>query len=108
MVNNVTTAVPDKVVCERVVNVEEFRKIGIVQMFERQGSERVLDWCEYNTSQVYLAEAYDYPAVEHFLDNHAKNHDLEGMTASILPYNDGGVAARRHLMVEGKILQGIS
>ncbi|MFS7935412.1 hypothetical protein Hanom_Chr05g00403141 [Helianthus anomalus] len=30
------------------------------------------------------------------------------MTASILPYNDGGVAARSHLTVKGKILQGIS
>ncbi|KAJ0476002.1 hypothetical protein HanHA300_Chr13g0472141 [Helianthus annuus] len=37
MVNNVTTAVPDRVVCERAVNVEEFRKIGIVQMFECLG-----------------------------------------------------------------------
>ncbi|KAM0012928.1 hypothetical protein Hdeb2414_s0046g00746481 [Helianthus debilis subsp. tardiflorus] len=53
-------------------------------------------------------QAYDYPAIEHFLDNHANNHDQEGMTAFILPYNDGGVAARSHLTVERKILQGIS
>ncbi|MFS7975994.1 hypothetical protein Hanom_Chr10g00887291 [Helianthus anomalus] len=158
MVNNVTTVVPDRVVCERVVNFKEFRKIGIVQMFERQGWERVLDWCKDNTSRVYLAEvcewlaslrfmnkdgppdqwrlvgktsrgemamsfeminciarfdslgvkAYDYPSVEHFLDNHANNHDPDGMTAAILPYNDGGVAARSHLTVEGKIFQRIS
>ncbi|KAJ0514132.1 hypothetical protein HanHA300_Chr10g0365911 [Helianthus annuus] len=37
MVNGVSTVVPDRVVCERAVNVEEFRKIGIVQMFERPG-----------------------------------------------------------------------
>ncbi|KAM0026569.1 hypothetical protein Hdeb2414_s0020g00559631 [Helianthus debilis subsp. tardiflorus] len=158
MVNNVTTAVPDRVVCERVVNVEEFRKIGIVQMFESQGWERVLDWCKDNTSRVYLAgvcewlaslrfrnkdgpldqwrlvgntsqgemklsfetinciarfdslgmQVYDYPAVEHFLDNHANSHDPNGMTEAVLLYNDGGVAARSHLMVEGKILQRIS
>ncbi|KAM0057805.1 hypothetical protein Hdeb2414_s0005g00162741 [Helianthus debilis subsp. tardiflorus] len=53
-------------------------------------------------------QAYDYPTIEHFLDNHANDHDPDGMTEVILPYNDGGVAARSHLMVEGKILQGIS
>ncbi|MFS7890434.1 hypothetical protein Hanom_Chr00s000073g01618961 [Helianthus anomalus] len=54
-VNGVSTAVPDRVVCERVVNVEEFRKIGIIQMFERLCWERVLDWCEDNTSRVYFS-----------------------------------------------------
>ncbi|KAJ0530430.1 hypothetical protein HanLR1_Chr10g0367241 [Helianthus annuus] len=62
MVNNVTTAVPNRVVCEKAVNVEEFRKIGIVQMFERLGWERVLDWCEDNTSRVYLAEVCEWLA----------------------------------------------
>ncbi|KAJ0715358.1 hypothetical protein HanPI659440_Chr13g0500191 [Helianthus annuus] len=158
MVNNVATAVPDTVVCERVVNVEEFRQKGIVQMFERQGWERVLDWCEDNTSRIYLAEVcewlaslrfrnrndtpdqwrlvgntsrgemtmsfetinciarfdslgvqgYDYPAMEHFLDNHANSYDPDGMTVAILPYNGGGTAARSHMSVEGRILQGIS
>ncbi|KAJ0954670.1 hypothetical protein HanRHA438_Chr00c10g0848091 [Helianthus annuus] len=37
MVNGVSTVVPDRVVCEGAVNVEEFRKFGIVQMFERLG-----------------------------------------------------------------------
>ncbi|KAF5778222.1 hypothetical protein HanXRQr2_Chr12g0545021 [Helianthus annuus] len=68
MVNNVTTAVPDRVVCERVVNVEEFRKIGIVQMFERQGWERVLDWCEDNTSRVYSAEVCVWLASLRFMN----------------------------------------
>ncbi|MFS7967862.1 hypothetical protein Hanom_Chr09g00790731 [Helianthus anomalus] len=49
-------------------------------------------------------QAYDYPTIEHFLDNHENDHDLDGMTEAILPYNDGGVAARSHLTVEGKIL----
>ncbi|KAJ0727778.1 hypothetical protein HanOQP8_Chr07g0241621 [Helianthus annuus] len=62
MVNNVTTAVPNRVVCERVVNVEEFRKIGIVQMFERQGWEKVLYWCEDNTSWVYFEEVCEWLA----------------------------------------------
>ncbi|MFS7946032.1 hypothetical protein Hanom_Chr06g00531251 [Helianthus anomalus] len=66
MVNNVTNAVPDRVVCERVVNVEEFRKIGIVQMFKRQGWERVLDWCEDNTSRVYLVEVCEWLATLRF------------------------------------------
>ncbi|MFS7953727.1 hypothetical protein Hanom_Chr07g00622001 [Helianthus anomalus] len=30
------------------------------------------------------------------------------MIVSVLPYNDGGVAAKNHLTVEGKNLQGIS
>ncbi|MFS7930008.1 hypothetical protein Hanom_Chr04g00339101 [Helianthus anomalus] len=30
------------------------------------------------------------------------------MVESVLPYNDGGVAAKRHLTVEGKIIEGIS
>ncbi|KAJ0514133.1 hypothetical protein HanHA300_Chr10g0365921 [Helianthus annuus] len=53
-------------------------------------------------------QEYDYPTIKHFLDNHANDHDPDGMTEAILPYNEGGVAARSHLTVEGKILQGIS
>ncbi|MFS7999856.1 hypothetical protein Hanom_Chr12g01171531 [Helianthus anomalus] len=44
MVTGVSTSVPDRVVAERSVNVEELRKIGIVQMFERLGWERVCEW----------------------------------------------------------------
>ena len=127
-------------------------------MFERQGWERVLDWCEDNTSRVYLAEvcewlstlgfmnrddppaqwrldgktsrgnmtmsfetinfiarfdslglqAYDYPTIEQFLDNHMNDDDPEQMTAVILPYNDGGTAQRTQMAIEGRILQGIS
>ncbi|KAJ0521366.1 hypothetical protein HanPI659440_Chr10g0368531 [Helianthus annuus] len=158
MVNNVNTSVPERVVCERVVNVEEFRQIGIVQMFERQGWEKVLDWCEDNTSRVYLAEvcewlstlklmnkneppsqwrlvgktsrgnmimsfetmnciarfdslgvqAYDYPSIERFLDNHMNSDDPEQMIAVVLPYHNGGEAKRNQMTIEGKILQGIS
>ncbi|KAJ0745792.1 hypothetical protein HanOQP8_Chr05g0170251 [Helianthus annuus] len=53
-------------------------------------------------------QAYHYPRMEHFFDNKENNHDPEGMIESVLPYNDGGVAAQSHLTVEGKILQGIS
>ncbi|KAJ0716515.1 hypothetical protein HanPI659440_Chr13g0513601 [Helianthus annuus] len=60
MVNNVNTSVSEKIICERVVNVEEFKQIGIVQMFERQGWERVLNWCEDNTSRIYLAEVCEW------------------------------------------------
>ncbi|MFS7996800.1 hypothetical protein Hanom_Chr12g01134061 [Helianthus anomalus] len=46
--------------------------------------------------------------MEHFFDNKANDHDQEGMIESVFPYNDGGVAAKSHLMVEGKTIQGIS
>ncbi|KAJ0716586.1 hypothetical protein HanPI659440_Chr13g0514341 [Helianthus annuus] len=55
MVTGVQTSVPERVVCERAVNVEEFRTIGITQRIEELGWERVLDWCEDITSRVYLA-----------------------------------------------------
>ncbi|MFS7987878.1 hypothetical protein Hanom_Chr11g01028011 [Helianthus anomalus] len=44
MVTGVSMAVPDRVVCEHAVNVEEFRTIGITQRFEKIRWERVLDW----------------------------------------------------------------
>ncbi|KAJ0699744.1 hypothetical protein HanOQP8_Chr10g0359501 [Helianthus annuus] len=56
MVTGVSTSVSDRVVAERAVNVEELRAIGITQMFKRLGWERVLDWCEDNTSRIYLSE----------------------------------------------------
>ncbi|MFS8022466.1 hypothetical protein Hanom_Chr16g01439771 [Helianthus anomalus] len=49
MVTNVSTSIPERVVPERSVNVEELRTIGFTQVFERLGWERVLDWCEENT-----------------------------------------------------------
>ncbi|MFS8003012.1 hypothetical protein Hanom_Chr13g01208871 [Helianthus anomalus] len=55
MVTGVSTSVPERIVCERAVNVEEFHTIGITQRFEELGWERVLDWCEDITSRVYLA-----------------------------------------------------
>ncbi|XP_035832905.1 golgin subfamily A member 6-like protein 22 [Helianthus annuus] len=158
MVNGVNTLVPTRVICERVVNVEEFRNIGIVQMFERLGWESVLDWCEDNTSRIYLSEvcewlstlklvnknespsqwklvgkttrgsmtmsfetmnriarfdslgvqAYDYPSIEQFLDNHLNNNDFEQLLDIILPTHQGGEMKRKQMSREGKILQGIS
>ncbi|KAJ0495278.1 hypothetical protein HanIR_Chr12g0607091 [Helianthus annuus] len=53
-------------------------------------------------------QAYDYPTIEQFLDNHMNGDDPEQMTVAILPYNDGGAALRTQITVEGRILQGIS
>ncbi|XP_035845639.1 uncharacterized protein LOC110933891 [Helianthus annuus] len=158
MVNGVNTSVPTRVICERTVNVEEFRNIGIVQMFERLGWESVLDWCEDNTSRIYLSEvcewlstlrlvnknespsqwklvgkttrgnmtmsfetmnriarfdslgaqAYDYPTIEQFLDNHMNPNDVDQLTDVILPTHQGGEMKRKQMSLEGKILQGIS
>ncbi|KAJ0568767.1 hypothetical protein HanHA300_Chr05g0158591 [Helianthus annuus] len=62
MVTGVSTSVPERIVVERAVNVEEFRVIGIIQMFERLGWERVSDWCEDNTSRIYLLEVCEWLA----------------------------------------------
>ncbi|KAJ0480458.1 hypothetical protein HanIR_Chr13g0631921 [Helianthus annuus] len=43
MVTGISKPVPDRAVCERTVDVEEFRKIGIVQRFEKLGWEWVID-----------------------------------------------------------------
>ncbi|KAJ0745261.1 hypothetical protein HanPI659440_Chr10g0396821 [Helianthus annuus] len=53
-------------------------------------------------------QAYDYPTIEQFLDNHMKNDDPAQMIAAILPYSDRGEAKRSQMAIEGKILQGIS
>ncbi|MFS7948214.1 hypothetical protein Hanom_Chr06g00557331 [Helianthus anomalus] len=124
MVTGVTTSVQDRVVPERVVNVEEFRTIGIVQMFERLGWERVLDWCEDNTPRICLTAVCEWLASLRFInkdglpstwkldglyfDNKTNMDDPEGMIRSVLPYSDGGAPLKSHLSVEGKILQGIS
>ncbi|KAJ0881144.1 hypothetical protein HanRHA438_Chr10g0471141 [Helianthus annuus] len=60
MVTGVSKPVPERVVCECTLNVEEFRKIGIVQKFERIGWERVLDWCEDITTRVYLGAVCEW------------------------------------------------
>ncbi|MFS8033239.1 hypothetical protein Hanom_Chr17g01567151 [Helianthus anomalus] len=60
MVKGVSTSVPNRVVCERAVNVEEFHTIGITQRFEELRWERVLDWCEDITSRVYLAAVCEW------------------------------------------------
>ncbi|KAJ0519557.1 hypothetical protein HanHA89_Chr11g0449991 [Helianthus annuus] len=158
MTNGVNTSIPTRVVCERSVNVEEFRKIGIVQMFERLGWESVLDWCEDNTHRIYLSEvcewlstlkfvnknespsqwklvgktsrgnmtmsfetmnriarfdslgvqAYDYPSIENFFDNHLNINDMEQLIDVVLPTHPGGDMKKKHMSLEGKILQGIS
>ncbi|KAM0046409.1 hypothetical protein Hdeb2414_s0009g00315891 [Helianthus debilis subsp. tardiflorus] len=60
MVTGVSTSVPERIVCERTVNVKEFRTIGITQRFEELGWERVLDWCEDITSRAYLAAVCEW------------------------------------------------
>ncbi|MFS7985053.1 hypothetical protein Hanom_Chr11g00993841 [Helianthus anomalus] len=131
MVTGVSTSVPDRVVAERAVHVEELRAIGITQMFERLGWERVCEclatlkfqkkdgpseqWRLVGTTSrgemtksfeiincitrfdSLGVQAYDYPMMEHFFDNKANHHDPEGMIESVLPYNDGEVAAESHL-----------
>ncbi|KAJ0480035.1 hypothetical protein HanRHA438_Chr13g0586771 [Helianthus annuus] len=68
MVTGVSTAVPERIVPERAVNVEEFRMIGIVQMFERLGWERVLDWCEDNAPRIYLTVVCEWLSSLRFLN----------------------------------------
>ncbi|KAF5766728.1 hypothetical protein HanRHA438_Chr15g0731181 [Helianthus annuus] len=60
MVTGVQTSVPERIVSERAVNVEEFRTIGITHWFEEHGWEKVLDWCEDITSRVYLAAVCEW------------------------------------------------
>ncbi|MFS7953726.1 hypothetical protein Hanom_Chr07g00621991 [Helianthus anomalus] len=62
MVTGVSTSVPNRVMADRQVNVEELRAIGITQMFEHLGWERVLDWCEDNTSRIYLSKVCEWLA----------------------------------------------
>ncbi|KAJ0743210.1 hypothetical protein HanPI659440_Chr10g0373211 [Helianthus annuus] len=49
-------------VCERLVNVEEFRQIGITHKFERLGWERVLDWCTDKTQRIYMMAVTEWLA----------------------------------------------
>ncbi|KAJ0599389.1 hypothetical protein HanRHA438_Chr03g0106651 [Helianthus annuus] len=60
MVTGISKPVPDRAVCERTVDIEEFRKIGIVQRFEKLGWERVIDWCDDITNRVYLAAVCEW------------------------------------------------
>ncbi|MFS7903393.1 hypothetical protein Hanom_Chr01g00023481 [Helianthus anomalus] len=62
MVTDVSTSILERVVPERMVNVEEFRTTKIIQMFERLGWEQVLDWCEDITSRVYLTAVCEWLA----------------------------------------------
>ncbi|KAM0045988.1 hypothetical protein Hdeb2414_s0009g00310441 [Helianthus debilis subsp. tardiflorus] len=64
----VTTSVLERVVCERAVNAEEFRTIGITQKFEGLDWERVLDWCEDITSRVYLATVCEWLSTLRFIN----------------------------------------
>ncbi|KAJ0715184.1 hypothetical protein HanPI659440_Chr13g0498171 [Helianthus annuus] len=68
MVTGVSTAVPERIFPERAVNVEEFTMIGIVQMFERLGWERVLDWCEDNAPRRYLTTVCEWLSSLWFLN----------------------------------------
>ncbi|KAJ0612153.1 hypothetical protein HanHA300_Chr01g0023901 [Helianthus annuus] len=80
MVSGVSTSVPERVVCERAVNVEEFRTIGITQRFEELGWERVLDWFEDITSWVYLVAVCEWLSTLRFanMDGPAPTWQLIG------------------------------
>ena len=66
IVTGVSKPVPERAVCERTLNVDEFRKIGIVQRFEKIEWERVLDWCEDITTRVYLGAVCEWLSTLHF------------------------------------------
>ncbi|MFS7984193.1 hypothetical protein Hanom_Chr11g00983641 [Helianthus anomalus] len=68
------TSVPERVVCERAVNVDEFRTIGITQRFEGVGWERVLDWCEDITLRVYLAVVCEWLSTLRFVNGDGPTH----------------------------------
>ncbi|KAF5794721.1 hypothetical protein HanXRQr2_Chr08g0331341 [Helianthus annuus] len=68
MVSGVITSVPERVVCEHALNIEEFRTIGITQRFEEIGWERVLDWCEDITSRVYFAAVCEWLSTLRFVN----------------------------------------
>ncbi|MFS8022465.1 hypothetical protein Hanom_Chr16g01439761 [Helianthus anomalus] len=53
-------------------------------------------------------QAYDDPTMDRFFDNKANEEDPEGIIESVLVYSDGGAAMKSQLIVEGKILEGIS
>ncbi|KAM0043379.1 hypothetical protein Hdeb2414_s0010g00340591 [Helianthus debilis subsp. tardiflorus] len=130
MVTGVTTSVPERVVCERAVNVEEFHTIGITQRFEELGWERVLDWSptwkligNIGKNQMIMSfehmnaiarfdsfgvGAYDYYELDHFLDNKTITADLNPMLEAVLPGSGGLGESRNDLSLEGRILQGIS
>ncbi|KAJ0744394.1 hypothetical protein HanPI659440_Chr10g0387111 [Helianthus annuus] len=67
-VTGLTTLVPDRAVCERAINVEEFCTIGITQRFEELGWERVLDWFEDINSRVYLAAVCEWLSTLRFVN----------------------------------------
>ncbi|MFS7986733.1 hypothetical protein Hanom_Chr11g01013751 [Helianthus anomalus] len=69
MVTGVSTSVPERIVCERAVNVEEYHTIGITQRFEELGWERVLDRCEDITSWVYLAVVCEWLSTLRFVND---------------------------------------
>ena len=71
---SVTTSVPERIVPERVVNVEEFRTIGIVQKFERLGWERVLDWCEDATPRIYMEAVCEWLSSLRFVNKDGLPH----------------------------------
>ncbi|KAJ0684903.1 hypothetical protein HanRHA438_Chr11g0495881 [Helianthus annuus] len=82
MVTGLSTSVLERIVPERAVNVEEFRTIGIVQMFERFSWDKVLDWCEDATPRVYLTTVYEWLASLRFInrDGPANTRQLVGDT----------------------------
>ncbi|MFS7993254.1 hypothetical protein Hanom_Chr12g01091951 [Helianthus anomalus] len=53
-------------------------------------------------------QAYDYPSLENFFDNHLNLNDTEQLIDVVLPTHPGGEMKKKHMSLEGKILQGIS
>ncbi|MFS7963279.1 hypothetical protein Hanom_Chr08g00736251 [Helianthus anomalus] len=68
IVTGVSASVPERIVCECALNVEQFRTIGITQRFEELEWERVLDWCEDITSRVYLAAVCEWLSTLRFVN----------------------------------------
>ncbi|KAJ0458185.1 hypothetical protein HanIR_Chr15g0782261 [Helianthus annuus] len=125
MVTGVQTSVPERIVCERAVNVEEFHTIGITHRFEEHGWEKVLDWCEDITSRVSLAAVCEWLSTLRFensdgpaptwqlIGNIRKNQmimSIEHMNAiaSYIARFWRYRGVRNDLSLEGRILQGIS
>ncbi|MFS7997784.1 hypothetical protein Hanom_Chr12g01145991 [Helianthus anomalus] len=113
---------------ERVVNVDKFQGIGITQMFEALGKERMLDLYAENTQQIYLTMVTEGLASLNFENqsSHPSTWKLtcetsygsmvmnmlqaysENFLSLTLPFHDRGVCEQKHLSLEGKILQNIS
>ncbi|MFS8002609.1 hypothetical protein Hanom_Chr13g01204101 [Helianthus anomalus] len=76
----VTNGIPAVCVMEWVVNVDEFRRIGIAQKFEALGWERLLDWCAENTHRRYMTAVMEWLASLSF-ENQSRHPSAWKLTA---------------------------